>query len=470
MRPARSLAVRIAFSFAVIVCVVVGMVGAALYHATNRALSTRADYQLIARVEHFRSLLHDLYTIKEIEARPRLFETMLGDSQDVIIFRRPGSTAMINVNPDRMALPPLHMVPIAQRVGLDALYEGDRRDGVRMRWVAAQAQIGNSGDVVEIIAAHVMTQEARVLAVYLRRVWITVICAVFITLALAYWVTSRGLTPLKLMADQAAEISPNHMSTRLDVARAPTELQSLAASFNEMLDRLEHGYERLVQFSADLAHELRTPIGVLIGETQVALAHDRSVAEYRGVLESNLEELDRLSRVAQNILFLAQADHGRQPIDRGRIDIRRELEAIAEYFEGIADERGITFEIDAEGEMIANAIMCQRAIGNIVINAVRYADAGTVVRMKGHTDATGAQIVIGNRGPRMERGELARLFDRFYRGDAARSEFTESSGLGLSIVKAIMRLHGGSVSADCTADGWIEFTLQFPHEALAGRT
>lgn len=469
MRPARSLAVRIAFSFAVIVCVVVGMVGAALYHATNRALSTRADYQLIARVEHFRSLLHDLYTIKEIEARPRLFETMLGDSQDVIIFRRPGSTAMINVNPDHMALPPFHMVPVTQRVGLDALYEGDRRDGVRMRWVAAQAQIGNSGDVVEIIAAHVMTQEARVLAVYLRRVWITVICAVFITLALAYWVTSRGLTPLKLMADKAAEISPNHMSARLDVALAPTELQSLAASFNEMLDRLEHGYERLVQFSADLAHELRTPIGVLIGETQVALAHERTVAEYRGVLESNLEELERLSRIARNILFLAQADHGRQPIDRGRIDIRCELEAIAEYFEGIADERGITFEIDAEGAMIANAIMCQRAIGNIVINAVRYADAGTVVRMRGHADATGAHIVIGNRGPRMERGELTRLFDRFYRGDAARSEFTESSGLGLSIVKAIMRLHGGSVSADCTADGWIEFALRFPHETLTER-
>jgi two-component system heavy metal sensor histidine kinase CusS len=469
-RPARSLAVRIAFSFAVIVCVVVGMVGAALYHATNRALSTRADYQLIARVEHFRSLLHDLYTIKEIEARPRLFETMLGDSQDVIIFRRPRSAPIINVNPDHMALPPFRTVPVTQRVGLDALYEGDRRDGVRMRWVAAQAQIGNSGDVVEIIAAHVMTQEARVLAIYLRRVWITVVCAVLVTLALAYWVTSRGLRPLELMGDKAAEISPSRMSTRLDVAHAPTELQSLAASFNEMLDRLEHGYERLVQFSADLAHELRTPIGVLIGETQVALAHQRSAAEYRAVLESNLEELDRLSRIAQNILFLAQADHGRQPIDRERIDIRRELGAIAEYFEGIADERGITFEIDAAGEMIANAIMCQRAIGNIVVNAVRYADAGTIVRMRGHVDASGAYIVVGNRGPRMERGELARLFDRFYRGDAARSEFTESSGLGLPIVKAIMRLHGGSVSADYTADGWIEFALRFPHETLAQRT
>jgi two-component system heavy metal sensor histidine kinase CusS len=255
------------------------------------------------------------------------------------------------------------------------------------------------------------------------------------------------------------------MSARLDVAHAPAELQSLAASFNAMLDRLEHGYERLLQFSADLAHELRTPIGVLIGETQVMLAHERSVAEYRGVLESNLEELERLSRIAQNILFLAQADHSQQPMERERIDIREELETIAAYFEGIAEERRITFAIEASGEMHANAIMCRRAIGNVVVNAVRYAAAGTVVRLSGHADADGACIVVGNRGAVIAQQELARLFDRFYRGDAARSEFTESSGLGLSIVQAIMRMHGGSASAACSPDGWIEFTLRFPASA-----
>jgi two-component system heavy metal sensor histidine kinase CusS len=115
--------------------------------------------------------------------------------------------------------------------------------------------------------------------------------------------------------------------------------------------------------------------------------------------------------------------------------------------------------------MMANAIMCRRAIGNVVVNAVRYADAGTVVRLHGVSDATGARIVIGNRGPRIGEEELGRLFDRFYRGDTARSEFTESSGLGLSIVQAIMRLHGGTASAACTADGWVEFTLRFPSTA-----
>jgi two-component system heavy metal sensor histidine kinase CusS len=468
--PTHSLAVRITCLFALIVCVVVGMVGASLYQATNSALSTRADYQLIGRVEHFRSLLHDMYTITQIESRPRLFETMLGDRQDVIIFRRAGVAPFINVNPEQRPLPPLTPVPVTQPVTLDALYEGKSADGVRMRWVAAQAQIGESGETVEIIAAHTMTQEARVLSAYLVRVWINVIGAVVVTVLLAYWVSSRGLQPLTKMAAKAAEITPNRMSARLDVANAPAELQGLAESFNAMLDRLATGYERLLQFSADLAHEVRTPIGVLIGQTQVTLAHTRSTGEYRSVLESNLEELERLGRIAQNILFLAQADHEEQQIERARLSIREELETISTYFEGIADERQITFDVQAEGEMVAHAIMCRRAIGNVVVNAVRYATPGTVVRLSGRADEEGASIVIGNQGKAISEEELTRLFDRFYRGDAARSEFTESSGLGLAIVQAIMRLHGGHASAACTRDGWIEFTLRFANAASSAQT
>lgn len=457
----RSIVVRITCLFALIVCAVVSMVGMSLYHATSITLSTRADYQLIGRVEHFRSLLHDLYTIQEIEARPRLFETMLGDSQDVIIFRRPGVAPFISVNPENMPLPPVVPVPVERAVGLGALYEGTRADGVRMRWIAAQAKVGDSGEVVEIIAAHVMTQEARVLSAYLVRAWITVICAVLVTALLAWWVSSRGLMPLKKMADKAADISPDTLSERLDVTHAPTELQSLAVSFNAMLDRLSTGYQRLLQFSADLAHEVRTPIGVLIGQTQVTLAHARSETEYKAVLESNLEELERLGRIAQNILFLAQADHEREQEKRSALNIHEQLETIATYFEGLADERDLRFEVDASGTMSANEIMCRRAISNVVVNAVRYAEPGTVIRLTGVETAQGARIVIGNQGQPVTPDKLAQLFDRFYRGDAARSEFTESSGLGLSIVQAIMKRHGGTATATCSADGWIEFTLTF---------
>jgi two-component system heavy metal sensor histidine kinase CusS len=290
-----------------------------------------------------------------------------------------------------------------------------------------------------------------------------------VTALLAWWVSSRGLMPLKKMADKAAEITPDTLSERLDVEHAPAELQSLAVSFNAMLDRLSTGYERLVQFSADLAHEVRTPIGVLIGQTQVTLAHARSELEYKSVLESNLEELERLGRIAQNILFLAQADHEREQDERSTLMIREQLETIATYFEGIADERDLRFDVQASGEMSANEIMCRRAISNVVVNAVRYAEPGTVIRLTGTQEGSVARIVIGNQGRPVPADALARLFDRFYRGDAARSEFTESSGLGLSIVQAIMKRHGGTATATCSADGWIEFTLTFANANSVAR-
>jgi len=279
---------------------------------------------------------------------------------------------------------------------------------------------------------------------------------------LAYWLLSRGLRPLHAMADKAAEITPQNLATRLRVADAPVELQRLAGAFNAMLDRLADGYERLSQFSADLAHEIRTPVGVLIGQTQVTLAQPRSVDEYQNLLESNLEELERLARIVENILFLAQADHDGFAIETAPLVLHDELSTIADYFEGLAEERGLHFEIEAAGTVKANAMLWRRAISNLVVNAVRYASSGTTLRLLGQSDEQGATVTIENLGAPLAADQLDRLFDRFYRGDAARSVFTESNGLGLAIVRAIMTLHGGSAEVSCTPQGCIRFTLRFP--------
>ncbi|MGI4983060.1 MAG: heavy metal sensor histidine kinase [Janthinobacterium lividum] len=463
-----SITARVACLFALIACVAVCAVGMSFYDATRAALAKRADYQLIARVEHMRALLHDLYTMQQIEARPALFETMLGDEQDVIVFRRAGTPPFIDVNPEHMPLPALVPVPANRVVRLAALHEGRRADGARTRWLAANAQIGGQGDNIEIVAAHVMTQEERVLRVYRARVFWTIAGAVLAAALCGFWALRRGLSPLREMAGRAAEITPERLSTRLDVAAAPPELRQLAHSFNDMLDRLATGYHRLVQFSADLAHELRTPIGVLIGQTQVTLAHARSPAEYRGVLESNLEELEHLARIARNILFLAQADHATQPIECATLDIGDELDTIQTYFEGLAEERGLRFALDASGSMQANPVMCRRAISNVVVNAVRYALPDTTIRLSGHATADGAVITVGNQAQPIPATQLARLFDRFYRGDASRSAFTESSGLGLPIVRAILTLHGGTADIACTPQGRVTVRMVFPRRGAPG--
>lgn len=499
---------RISGLFALIACLALGSVGMSLYDATRAALAKRADYQLIARVEHMRSLLQDLYTVQQIEARPALFETMLGDEQDVFVFRRPGSAPFINVNPQSLPIPAVAAVPPDQPITLAALHEGKRTDGLRMRWVIAQAHVGPRGDgtqqTVEIAAAHVMTQEQKVLDAYRIRVRWTVLGAVLATALLASWALRRGLRPLREMAQRTAEITPEKLAVRLDIGSAPRELRQLASSFNAMLDRLESGYSQLMQFSADLAHEIRTPIGALIGQTQVTLVHSRSTLEYRSVLESNLEELERLARIAENILFLAQADHHLHQIDRTALSLSNELDTIKTYFEDLADERDLRIDVSIDidtpvhhvqadaalasaaasrdaataaasdapsatvrdrqppDRWLANAIMCRRAISNVVVNAVRYAVPGSVIALTGRVADGKVVIVVGNQAEPISPEVLPRLFDRFYRGDRSRSALTESSGLGLSIVRAIMLLHQGSATISCTPAGWVEVTLTFP--------
>jgi two-component system heavy metal sensor histidine kinase CusS len=272
----------------------------------------------------------------------------------------------------------------------------------------------------------------------------------------------RTLRPVREIATRAAQISPASLAVRLDSKAAPVELRQLTQAFNAMLDRLDDGYQRLSQFSADLAHEIRTPVGALIGQTQVTLAKSREPDEYQQLLESNLEELNRLSHIAENILFLAHADHAALTIDRESVDLNGELVRIAEYFEGPADERGMRFEVDAQGVAAVNPMLCRRAINNLVVNAVRYGANNTVVRLRGKQDAAGATVVVENDGEPIPPDQLDRLFDRFYRSDAARSAFTESNGLGLAIVRAIMNLHGGSARVLCPSPGVVRFELRFP--------
>jgi len=458
----RSLTARTTILFALIACVVIGSLGAYFYHSAEVSLKRRADVVLTGRVEHFSRLMHDLYSVSELKKRPLLFETMLGAEQDVLLFRRPGEAPFVDVNPAHVAVPALSAEPAGNLPGVADIRQTRLTDGVPVHWAIATATAREDGTEVEVIAGHPMTQEVRMLAEYRNRIVLATLIGMLAATLLAYYVLRRALRPVREIATRAAQISPANLAVRLDSEAAPLELRQLTHAFNAMLDRLADGYQRLQQFSADLAHELRTPVGVLIGQTQVALAQPRDIDEYQQLLESNLEELNRLGHIAENILFLAHADHAGLSIDRQPVDLRAELDRIADYFEGLADERGMRFEVDAAGVASANPMLCRRAINNLVVNAVRYGAGDTVVRLSGAQDERGATVTVENAGEPIPSAQLDRLFDRFYRGDAARSAFTESNGLGLAIVKAIMHLHGGSARVVCPLPGVVRFELRFP--------
>ncbi|HEY2022659.1 heavy metal sensor histidine kinase [Paraburkholderia sp.] len=458
----RSLTARTTILFALIACVVIGSLGAYFYHSAEVSLKRRADVVLTGRVEHFSRLVHDLYSVSELKKRPLLFETMLGAEQDVLLFRRPGEAPFVDVNPANVAVPALSAQPAGNLPGVADIRQTRLPDGVPVHWAISAATAREDGTEVEVIAGHPMTQEMRMLAEYRNRIVLATLIGMLAATLLAYYVLRRALRPVRDIATRAAQISPANLAVRLDSEAAPLELRQLTHAFNAMLDRLADGYQRLQQYSADLAHEIRTPVGALIGQTQVALAQPRETDEYQQLLESNLEELNRLSHIAENILFLAHADHAGLAVERQPVDLRAELVRIADYFEGLADERGMRFKVDAAGVALVNPMLCRRAINNLVVNAVRYGAGDTIVRLSGAQDEAGATVTVENAGEPIPSAQLDRLFDRFYRGDAARSAFTESNGLGLAIVKAIMHLHGGSARVLCPLPGVVRFELRFP--------
>lgn len=457
-----SLTLRSAMLFALAAALVVSAAGSYLYGAMRQEMVYRSDVQIIGRVEYFRHLLSQRFPLERLTANTGLFENMLGNEQDVLIFRLQGQKALINVNPARLDLPALTPTPPGQPQSRSAVQAGETPQGVPLRVVSALVKL-EDGALLQITAAHVMANEQKMLARYLWRIVAAVVAAFLSIALLGYWVMRRELRPLWRMATQAAAISPQTLSTRLSEQGAPQELQQLIRSFNAMLDRLNAGYQRLTQFSADLAHEIRTPIGALMGQCQVALYQPRSSDEYETLLSTNMEELERISRMVENILFLARASEAQSVLNYRQLDVARELHRVADYFEGLAEERGMTLVCDGTGQVQADAMLFQRALSNLVANAVRYGDRHSQIVLRAEMQAGALAVRVINQGPPIAAEHLEKLFDRFYRADTARS--SQASGLGLSIVRAIMTLHGGEAQAACyTAPpaAQIVFSLIFP--------
>ena len=265
------------------------------------------------------------------------------------------------------------------------------------------------------------------------------------------------------MAAAVQDITASRLAERLRPEDTPAELREIAASFNGMLERLEDSFRRLNDFSSDIAHELRTPINNLLGQTQVALSRARSGDEYRTVLELNVEECERLSRMIQDMLFLAKADDARAALNQEAVDLAGECRKLIEFFEPLIEEGRLRVEVSGSGEVRADRPLLQRALANLLSNALRHTPRGETIRMEiDNADAKRVSISVVNPGPGIHSEELPRLFDRFYRTRHARDTIAEGTGLGLAIVRSIVALHGGEVSAESRPGVETRFRLILP--------
>jgi two-component system heavy metal sensor histidine kinase CusS len=265
---------------------------------------------------------------------------------------------------------------------------------------------------------------------------------------LTWLATRHGLAPLRAMAGVAKGISASRLDQRLAVDTVPRELVDLAASFNDMLARLEESFRRLQEFSADIAHDLRTPVGNLMMQAQVALTRSRTPEEYREVLYSALEEYDRLARMISDMLFLARADNGQLVPNRERLDLAQEMGALCDFYEPAASERGVRLSCSGAASASGDRLMLRRAFGNLLSNALRHTpDGGEVVIEVAPVDGDRVRVAVENPGPAIPPEHLTRIFDRFHRVDASRQKSGENAGLGLAIARSIVVAHGGRIEA-----------------------
>lgn len=263
--------------------------------------------------------------------------------------------------------------------------------------------------------------------------------------ALGYWVARIGLKPLTELSLEARKLTPPRLSGRLKLSPLPPELDQFVTSFNSTLDRVEQAYSRLESFNADVAHELRSPLTNLIGQTQVALTRGRSAEHYFEVLQSNLEELERLRSIINDMLFLASADQGSKATQLTQASLAQEVAKTLDYLDFILEDAQVQVEVRGDANAPIETAHLRRALINLLHNAVQHTSPRQLIQVDIRDEGDHVSIGVTNPGAPIAGEHLPKLFERFYRVDASRSNSGANHGLGLAIVKAIALMHGGTV-------------------------
>ncbi len=457
-----SLSLRLALLYATGTTVLLLVLGAGLAWQLRTQLEARDREEIDLKTDHAQRILRELCCTEAVDAVLERIEEVTLDHPHLSIGVRRGALWLVPLRPELRALVGADgndLIPHAPQLGLFEV-------GRDLWWLRRIDFVGQ-GDVVysAYVGLHVSPTQLQVRAL-LSTMAVAGLAGVLASALLGGWVARRGLAPVALIARAAERVTADRLGEPLPAHDAPAEVRGLVHSVNRMLMRLRESFASLEQFSADLAHELRTPINNLMLQTQVTLSRPRGAEEYREALHSNLGELERLQRMVADMLFLARADKGMFELKPEPLDLVEEARGVAEFFEPAAAERQQHIDIEGAAGVAGDRPMVRRAITNLLSNAVRYAPPGATIRVRASRTPVAATLAIENPAEARSPEQLRRLFNRFERGAAAEG-CSDGAGLGLSIVESIMRLHGGTVGADSGAFG-IRFSLVFPPRRSGG--
>lgn len=273
-----------------------------------------------------------------------------------------------------------------------------------------------------------------------------------------------ALAPVRAMQRSAQHISASNLSERLPVPAGKDEIAALARLLNDLFARLEAAFEQVKRFTADASHELKTPLSLIRLHAERLQQSSRLDAADRAQIESQLEEINRLNKLVESLLFIAKADAGSLPLDLRRHDVQRFISEIGEDAAVLAEDRALAFRIERndEGTAAFDAVMIRQVVLNVLSNAIRHTPAGRAVMLASHVEATGWTLTIDDEGPGVPAEQAERIFERFVRGPGADEQAPGGSGLGLAIARSIVEAHGGTIAAVNRESAGLRVTIRLP--------
>ena len=469
----RSITAHIARLYTLSAVVLLSIVIGLLYWVESRSLEWDDVHDLSDKVHQLRMVLRQepdnfallVHEVKDEGGRfaPEqhyIFYSRILDERGRVLIETPGTEEIL---PAEMFPPPADVKEIAQKVA--------RRRGKDGRNYLVSSAWGDTGGGARrmIQVALDDTDEGEFITHYQRVSLLLVLIGILVSAGIGVLIARSGMRPLARIARVAEQITASRLDRRIEPERWPRELTTLATAFDGMLDRLQNSHSRLAQFSADMAHELRTPLQAMMGQTEVALTKERRPEEYRHLLESNLEEYQRLTRMIKELLFLARAEDPKTQIERSWLNARQELEAIREFHEALAEDQGVSLTCEGQANLYADPILFRRAVSNLLSNALRHTPTGgQIVLSAEQTPNPGALIRVSDSGCGILPKDLPRVCERKYCPDTDTARCAEGNGLGLAIVKSIAELHGGKVVLESNVGQGTTVTLHFPKPAPAG--
>jgi heavy metal sensor kinase len=292
---------------------------------------------------------------------------------------------------------------------------------------------------------------------------ISIPTSIGVTIIMGYFMARKTLKPVDQIRRAAVKISSSNLDERIDIKGRKDELGRLAETFNAMIARLKDSFQRINQFSIDVSHELKTPLTILKGETEVVLRKDRNNEEYKNLLQSNLEEIDRMARIIDDLLLLSKADRKDMKLNVENISLRDLVANVCMSMKIFADSKEITLVVDelADVRLIGDELKLRRMLWNIMENGIKYTPKGGVVNISSYTNNGFVCVNVTDNGMGISGEDIKYIFDRFYRADRSRKR-ESGSGLGLSISKWIAEAHKGTIEVTSQLSKGSQFLIKLP--------